>query len=76
MRDFLPFRARLPVGGCSLERGKMTREKCDTIGVDDNPIRVRSAWEGERYGFGFLTHGGSGSGREKGMVSVREGKGE
>lgn len=76
MRDFLPFRARLPVGECLLERGRVTREKCDTIGVDDNPIRVRSAWEGERYGFEFLTHGEGESGREKGVVSVSEGEGE
>lgn len=68
--------ASLPVGECCLERGRVTREKCDTVGVDDNPIRVRFAWEGERYVFGFLTHEEGVSGREKCMASVRGGKGE
>ena len=57
MRGFSSVRVSFPVGKGSLESERVTCENRDTAGGDDNLIKVRSAWEGKRYGLGFLTHG-------------------
>ena len=70
------MRVSFPVGKVPLESERVTRENRDTAGGGDNLIRVRSAWEGKRYGFGFLTHGKGVNYRVIVARCVCEGKGE